>query len=143
MGADLMRVISAYYDNSLDNIGNATSFAWYGTRWAQASTAPSRLYKMYTTEGGIKVPFLIHYPKFAKERQGGTIINAFSSVMDLCPTFLDLAGIKHPASDGKSGSFRGRDVAPMRGKSWVRLCEPRLWRLLPWTLLMPCSRCPS
>ena len=44
-------------DNSLDNIGNANSFVWYGTRWAQASTAPSRLFKMYTTEGGIKVPF--------------------------------------------------------------------------------------
>ncbi|KIY01124.1 uncharacterized protein Z520_02676 [Fonsecaea multimorphosa CBS 102226] len=119
MGADLMRVINAYYDNSLDNIGNATSFAWYGTRWAQASTAPSRLFKMYTTEGGIKVPFVVHYPGFAKERQNGALIRAFSSVMDICPTILDLAGVQHPAADGKPGEFKGRRVFPMRGKSWV------------------------
>ncbi|CAL5867002.1 uncharacterized protein PFLUO_LOCUS1214 [Penicillium psychrofluorescens] len=119
MGADLMRVINEYYDNSLDNIGNATSFAWYGTRWAQASTAPSRLYKMFTTEGGINVPFVVHYPKFSRERQNGTTIRAFSSVMDLTPTMLDLAGITHPAANGKPAQFRGREVAPMRGSSWV------------------------
>ncbi|KAF2452370.1 alkaline-phosphatase-like protein [Lineolata rhizophorae] len=119
MGADLMRVINTYYDNSFDNIGNATSFVWYGTRWAQASTAPSRLYKMYTTEGGIKVPFLIHYAKFAKEKQSGSILRPFCSVMDICPTVLDLAGVSHPAVNGKPGTFRNREVAPMRGKSWV------------------------
>ncbi|KAK2763692.1 hypothetical protein FQN54_009308 [Arachnomyces sp. PD_36] len=119
MGEDLMRVIKEYYDNSLDNIGNANSFAWYGTRWAQASTAPSRLYKMYTTEGGIKVPFIINYPKFARGVQDGAIVDAFSSVMDICPTILDLAGIKHPAADVKSAKFRDRDVVSMRGKSWV------------------------
>ncbi|RDL36188.1 Uncharacterized protein BP5553_06800 [Venustampulla echinocandica] len=119
MGADLMRVVKMYYDNTFDNIGNATSYVWYGSRWAQASTAPSRLYKMYTTEGGIKVPFIIHYPKFVKEAQNGAIIDAFSTVMDICPTFLDLAGITHPAADGQPGTFRGRKVAPMRGKSWV------------------------
>ncbi|PCH02297.1 Alkaline phosphatase-like, alpha/beta/alpha [Penicillium occitanis (nom. inval.)] len=119
MGADLMRVINEYYDNTLDNIGNANSFAWYGTRWAQASTAPSRLYKMYTTEGGIKVPLIVHYPGFAKEKQNGSILQPFSTVMDLCPTILDLAGIKHPSADGKPGTFRGRPVAPMRGRSWI------------------------
>lgn len=36
---------------SLDNLGNYNSFIWYGPRWAQAATAPSRLFKAYTTEG--------------------------------------------------------------------------------------------
>jgi arylsulfatase len=120
IGPDLMRVVKKYYNNSLDNIGNADSFVWYGTRWAQASTAPSRLYKMYTTEGGIKVPFIIHYPQFAREKQNGVIIDAFSSVMDICPTILELAGVTHPASQMATGTFRGRSVEPMRGKSWVR-----------------------
>lgn len=57
MGSDIMKILRRYYDNSFENIGHATSYVWYGTRWAQASTAPSRLYKMYSTEGGIKVPF--------------------------------------------------------------------------------------
>lgn len=62
---------------------------------------------------------VVHYPGFAKEKQNGSILQPFSTVMDLCPTILDLAGIKHPAADAKPGTFRGRPVAPMRGKSWV------------------------
>lgn len=62
MGPDLMRVLRKYYNNSFDNIGHADSYVWYGTRWAQASTAPSRLYKIFTTEGGIRVPFSEYPP---------------------------------------------------------------------------------
>lgn len=61
MGPNLMRVLRKYYNNSFDNIGHADSYVWYGTRWAQASTAPGRLYKMFSTEGGIRVP-LSKYP---------------------------------------------------------------------------------
>lgn len=56
MGSDIMRVVRKYYNNAFENLGHADSYIWYGTRWAQASTAPSRLFKMYSTEGGIKVP---------------------------------------------------------------------------------------
>jgi arylsulfatase len=52
----LLEHLDKYYDNSLENIGAANSFVWYGPRWAQASTAPSRLYKAYPTEGGVRVP---------------------------------------------------------------------------------------
>lgn len=51
LGPKMHQVIDRLYDNSLDNIGNHNSFVWYGQEWAQASTAPSRLYKMLTTEG--------------------------------------------------------------------------------------------
>ncbi len=33
--------------------------------------------------------------------------------MDIVPTVLELAGIEHPAT------YKGRDVAPVQGKSWV------------------------
>jgi arylsulfatase A-like enzyme len=49
LGRDLMAVIDRFYNNSYDNIGNHDSFVWYGPRWAQAATAPHRLYKMYST----------------------------------------------------------------------------------------------
>ena len=39
------QLVDKYYDNSLENMGNANSFVNYGPRWAQAATAPSRLYK--------------------------------------------------------------------------------------------------
>ena len=59
VGDELLKVAHKYYDNKLDNIGNFNSFVWYGPRWAQASTAPGKLYKGYSTEGGIRVPFIL------------------------------------------------------------------------------------
>ena len=39
-GVSITEVIKKYYDNSIDNIGNANSLVWYGPRWASAATAP-------------------------------------------------------------------------------------------------------
>ena len=59
LGKDILDIAHRYFSNTLENIGNHDSFVWYGPRWAQASTAPSKLYKMYSTEGGIRVPFVM------------------------------------------------------------------------------------
>src|ERR1700710_2490559 len=104
----LLEHLDKYYDNSLENIGNANSFVWYGPRWAMASTAPSRLYKAYPTEGGVRVPAVVRYPGF----QNGKTSDIFASVMDLAPTFLEMAGLSHPAP-----AWKGRKVVGMRGKS--------------------------
>ena len=61
--------LTAYYNNSIENIGNYDSFVWYGPRWAQAATAPSRLYKAYTTEDGVRVPAIIHWPGMGEGRR--------------------------------------------------------------------------
>jgi arylsulfatase len=42
------------------------------------------------------------------------INHAFTTVMDILPTVLDLAGVQHPGE-----TFRGRKVLKPRGKSWV------------------------
>ncbi|KAJ5212493.1 arylsulfatase [Penicillium cinerascens] len=113
----MMGHIRKYYNNSLENIGAADSFVWYGPRWAQASTAPSRLYKMFTTEGGIRVPCILKGPGCTSSTDGA-IRHEFATVMDIAPTLLDMAGVKHPAP-----TYQGRQVAPMRGKSmssWLR-----------------------
>lgn len=117
--------LQQYYDNSLDNLGNYNSFIWYGPRWAQAATAPSRLYKAYTTEGGVRVPFVARFPQNASAATidnnvagNNTITDQFATVMDLAPSILDMAGIKHPAP-----TYQNREVVPMRGKSfypWAR-----------------------
>lgn len=39
--------------------------------------------------------------------------------MDIMPTLLDLAGVTHPAAKGGPAPYKGRQVVPMRGKSWV------------------------
>jgi len=110
-GPQIAAQIEKHCDNSLDNLGRPTSFIWYGPRWAQAATAPSRLHKAFTTQGGIRVPGFITWPGFARQGQIGT---AFSTVMDIAPTLLELAGTSHPGT-----AYRGREVAPMRGRSLV------------------------
>lgn len=104
-------IIEAYYDNSLANIGEKDSFVWYGPRWASAATAPSRGWKVWPTEGGIRCPCLIRYPAFNAPARA--ITHKFTTVMDILPTVLELAGVPHPGS-----SFHGREVVPVRGKSW-------------------------
>ncbi|KAI9155697.1 arylsulfatase [Paramyrothecium foliicola] len=111
MQGNTLAHMQQYYDNSLDNIGRATSYCWYGPLWAQAGTAPSRLHKWFSTEGGIRVPFIIS--KEDLPRPSG-IETAFGTVMDLAPTILELAGAKSHA-----GEYRGRKVATIRGKSWA------------------------
>ncbi|KAI1338712.1 putative arylsulfatase [Xylariaceae sp. FL0016] len=111
-GMPLGEIIEKFYDNSLDNIGNANSFVFYGPRWASAATAPSRGWKSWSTEGGIRCPCIVRYPGFANSK--GTITHDFTTVMDILPTILDMAGITHPGT-----RFRGRDVVTPRGKSWV------------------------
>lgn len=39
----LMEHLGQYYNSGLEDIGHQASFVWYGPRWAQAATAPSRL----------------------------------------------------------------------------------------------------
>ncbi|AOJ71482.1 MULTISPECIES: arylsulfatase [Burkholderia] len=108
-GPNLQQFIRDYYDNRLENVGNGNSYVWYGPRWAQAATAPSRLYKAFTTEGGIRVVAFAHYPALARRRE---ISDAFATVMDVTPTVLELAGVAHPGA-----RYRGRDVAAVKGAS--------------------------
>ncbi|KAF2662534.1 alkaline phosphatase-like protein [Lophiostoma macrostomum CBS 122681] len=121
----MMQHLQKYYDNNLDNLGNGNSFVWYGPRWAQAATAPSRLFKAYTTEGGVRVPFLAKWPKdlLREEREGG-ITDTFSTIMDIMPSLLDMAGVRHPAP-----TYQGREIVEMRGKSmmpFVKSSAPRI-----------------
>ena len=80
-------------DNSYENIGNANSYVWYGQNWGQASNAPLRMYKGFTTQGGIRVPAFAHYPKgIGKGLRNDSMLH----VMDVMPTLLELAGVEHP-----------------------------------------------
>lgn len=110
-GPEIEAFVAKHCDNSVDNLGAPTSWAWYGPRWAQAATAPSRLHKAFTTEGGIRVVGFVAWPGFARQGEIGT---AFTTVMDIAPTLLELAGATHPGTE-----YRGREVEPMRGRSMV------------------------
>lgn len=104
-----------YFNNTLENMGNKDSFIWYGPRWAQASTAPSKLTKGYISEGGIRCPAVLRYPPSVPKKAVST---AFATVMDVLPTILQLAKVAPIGSQ-----FRGKPVVLPRGKSWVSYFE--------------------
>lgn len=72
---------------------------------------------MFSTEGGCRVPLVVKQPfagGAAASTKGQAIVSdAYCTVMDLVPTFLDLAGLEHPGTH-----YKGREIAPLRGKSW-------------------------
>ena len=107
----LFRDRAAQADNSLDNLGKASSYISYGPGWAQAATTPSWLFKAVATEGGTRTAAFVSGPVVTKR---GSVSNAYLHVADVVPTFLDLAGIERP-----NGSFQGRAVQPIRGTSWA------------------------
>jgi arylsulfatase len=97
-----------HYNNSFENMGKASSFVSYGPQWAQAGAAPFKLFKYYATEGGIVTPLIIS-GKHVERKRG--VENAFINVMDLAPTFLELADIKYP------DHYKNKKMAPMLGES--------------------------
>lgn len=106
-----IKPIAEAADNRLENLGAATSYLTYGPGWAQAATAPSRLFKAYTSEGGTKVPAFITYGSLSRQR---AISRTFGTVADVLPTLLELAGMPSATT-----LFAGRTVQPVRGRSWV------------------------
>lgn len=94
-------------DNSLGNMGNASSYLSYGPGWALAGSAPSRLMKGYPTEGGLRVTAFAS----GKGVAGGRIVDALVDVRDVAPTLLDYAGLAQPAT------YAGRPIVPHQGHS--------------------------
>ncbi len=106
---------AAYTPQELDPyeaMGTFNSFIAYGPQWAHASTAAFRLYKGYSAEGGIHTPMIIKMPLDREQKRHSS---AFTTVMDLAPTFLELAEINYPAT------YEGRQLTPLKGKSLLPL----------------------
>lgn len=76
--ATVTEIINKYYNNEIDNMGMADSYIWYGQAWAFAATAPSRGFKTWITEGGIRCPCIVRYPPFGRP---GSHTDSFATVM--------------------------------------------------------------
>jgi arylsulfatase len=94
--ADYKAYIRANFDNAYDKMGTAESFVSYGPQWAEAGSAPFQRYKGYTREGGIVAPMIITGTGVADQ---GVIDSSYATVMDLAPTFLEIAGAEYPKDD--------------------------------------------
>ena len=122
--------------NPYQYMGTANSFVAYGPQWAHASSAVNSFYKGYSAEGGIHSPMVIKMPF---QQKGNGIISAFTSIMDLAPTFLDLAGSKYPSV------YKGRTLAPYQGSSLLPVLNKEKNKVHPddyvmgWELFGRCA----
>lgn len=107
-----MDFIRKYYNNDYDSMGKINSFVSYGPPWAHAGAAPFNRFKGYTTEGGIASPIIISSKNIVAP---GTVSNAYFTVMDLAPTFYEIAGATYPGKTGtaKTKSLLGKSILPL------------------------------
>ena len=89
--------------------GSAASFLCLGPGWSSAGNSPFRRHKVWTHEGGISTPLIVHWPKGIAAR--GELRHNVGHVIDLVPTLLELAGAK-PELPAGAPPFPGRSLVP-------------------------------
>ena len=99
----------------IDDIGGRHSHTNYPWGWAQAGNTPNRWYKQNTHGGGVRTPFIVHWPQGISD--AGAIRHQFHHVSDVAPTVYDLLGIEAPAEYG------GLEQLPVTGTSMAYTFE--------------------
>ena len=98
--------------------GDPGSWLAYGPMWAQVSMTPFSQYKAWLAEGGIRNALIVSGPG-VKRPAGSVNTQATMHVADIMPTLLEVAGTSYPKT------YKGKDVPPALGKSWVPVLEGR------------------
>jgi len=102
------------FNNTLENKGLPNSFVEMGPGWAQASSSPFRLFKSFTSEGGIRAPLIVKMPSSGINHEGEWT-KSFVHVSDIMPTVLALTGATYPKE------AKGKPVKQPIGKSILPL----------------------
>ena len=108
----------AFHHDKNARWGSENTILALGPAWANMCNTPFRRHKIWTHEGGVSTPLIVHWPK-GLTGEPGSFSAVRGHVIDFVPTFLELAGadIKPPVAaappfPGKSliPSFSGKDV---------------------------------
>ncbi|NCF35724.1 MAG: sulfatase-like hydrolase/transferase [Gammaproteobacteria bacterium] len=102
------------FSSGYPELGQKGSFSAYGAGWAAVSNSPATYWKTYSTEGGLRSPFIARFPG---KIPAGQISSAFGYVIDVVPTVLEVAGVKRPGS-----TYSGKSIHAPSGES--------MWSLL-------------
>jgi arylsulfatase len=106
--------------------GSARSFLCIEPPWANLANTPLRKSKIFTHEGGIATPLIVHWPAGVAAR--GELRHTPGHLVDIVPTLLDLTGVAAPTSAG--GEARpplvGRSLLPALAQD-VRIERDALW----------------
>lgn len=99
------------------SLGGIESYGAYPVGWGNVSNTPFRFYKRTPMNGGIRVPYVMHWP--ARISEGGGIRHDWIHVTDTLPTILKCAGIDYPTL------FKGVATRSVHGVSF----DPMLTRV--------------
>jgi arylsulfatase len=92
--------------------GSAKTFLCLEPPWANLANAPLRKSKIFTHEGGISTPLIVHWPAGVKAR--GELRHTPGHFVDLVPTLMEMAGTARPAmwNREKRPPLPGRSLVP-------------------------------
>jgi len=104
-----------FVDNSFENWGRPNSFVDHGQGFGEAASAPLTGSKGTINEGGLRAAGFVYHPSAIP---AGEINGTFMTMMDILPTFLQIAGTQHPGAR----EYKGRDINAITGRSfWPHL----------------------
>ncbi len=93
--------------DDLRTMGGPGTYHSYGSGWANLGNTPFRLYKHFTTEGGVATPFIAHWPEGI--RDPGRWVRERGHIIDVMPTVRAAAKADYPTE------FADRDLHPEQG----------------------------
>jgi arylsulfatase len=93
--------------------GSGRSFLCLGPGWSSVGNTPFRRHKIWTHEGGIATPLVVHWPAGLAAR--GELRHDVGHVIDFVPTLLELAGVKAELPPG-APPLPGRSLVPALAK---------------------------
>ena len=94
--------------------GPAESYRCLSPPWANVGNTPFRLYKQNGHEGGANTHFIAHWPEKIQPNQ---ITDQPAHVVDLFPTFLEIAGISYPET------YQGKQTLALHGQSMMPIFQ--------------------
>ncbi len=97
--------------------GRQGTYSHVGTSWAYAQNSPFRRYKSRMHEGGIATPMIARWPGVIPP---GSITDQVGHIVDLLPSFLDLADTDYPEGPPGRSDSTGRRDQPGRGLETAR-----------------------
>ena len=89
--------------------GGIDTYCFSGPGWGFLQNTPFRGFKQGLHEGGIATPLIVRWP--GKVKSDGAITSQVGHVIDILPTFCEIAGITCP------GEYKGQKITPSEGKS--------------------------
>ncbi|MBX3030847.1 MAG: arylsulfatase [Chloroflexi bacterium] len=98
----------------LDLLGGPRTMIHYPAGWGMVSNTPFRRFKGEAYAGGVRVPFVVRWPRGLRRTDGDDGLRPqYQYVTDIVPTLLELAGVRAPAER------QGLPAQPIDGSSFA------------------------